>query len=291
VAAAIGVTSSVPGATVAATDDENLGVVPDDVQSVLRHYLSRVDAAVPGLVEGLYLIGSLALEDYQPGVSDIDFIAVSSSPVGSEAEEALAAVHEEVATADPDRPAFEGSYVTFDDLRAPASQASMGLRHHDGALSTDRTGRTPVDWFTLARHGVAIRGPQAATLGIATDRDELSSWCRTNLDRYWRPWVERSQAPTPTAMAMLSDWGVAWGVLGVSRVHYTLATGEITSKSRAGWHGMKSFPSRWRDILGEALRCRPHPPGPPHSLELALGRRAEAIAFMEVVLEAAAALK
>jgi hypothetical protein len=159
VAAAIGVTSSVPGATVAATGDENLGVVPDEVQSVLRHYLSRVDASVPGLVEGLYLVGSLALEDYQPGVSDIDFVAVSSSPVGSEAEEALAAVHEEVA-ADPDRPAFEGSYVTFDDVRGPACQASIGLRHHDGALSSDRTGRTPVDWFTLDRHGVAIRGPQ-----------------------------------------------------------------------------------------------------------------------------------
>lgn len=265
-------------------------MVPDDVQAVLRHYLSRVDAAVPGLVEGLYLVGSLALEDYQPGVSNIDFIAVSSSPVGPEAEEALAAVHDDVG-ADPDRPPFEGSYVTFEELRAPASRASMGLRHHDGALATDRTGRTPVGWFTLARHGVAIRGPEPATLGIATDGDELAAWCRTNLDRYWRPWVARSQAATPTAMAMLSDWGVAWGVLGVSRVHYTLATGEITSKSRAGWHGMKSFPSRWREILAEALRCRPHPPGPPQSLELALGRRAEAIGFMEMVLDAAAGLE
>jgi hypothetical protein len=53
-------------------------VLPDEVEHVLHRYLMWVDNVLPGLVEGLYLIGSTALSDYQPGVSDVDFIAVSS---------------------------------------------------------------------------------------------------------------------------------------------------------------------------------------------------------------------
>ncbi|WP_199812401.1 nucleotidyltransferase domain-containing protein [Streptomyces sp. NRRL S-337] len=37
-----------------------------------------IDRAPPGLVEGLYLHGSLAWGDFRPGRSDIDFLAVVS---------------------------------------------------------------------------------------------------------------------------------------------------------------------------------------------------------------------
>lgn len=44
-------------------------------------YLEVADRLEPGLVEGLYLQGSIALGDYRPGVSDIDFVAVTSRPL------------------------------------------------------------------------------------------------------------------------------------------------------------------------------------------------------------------
>jgi hypothetical protein len=41
-------------------------------------YLTLADRHASGLVEGLYLQGSVALGDYRAGVSDIDFVAVTS---------------------------------------------------------------------------------------------------------------------------------------------------------------------------------------------------------------------
>lgn len=261
-------------------------MLPESVQRVTNSYLSAVDDALPGVIEGLYLVGSTALDDFQPGVSDVDFIAVTSAPIDIEAELALSSVHARVG-ADPDLPALQGPYVTFDDLRASPARAAEGPFHHDGSLETGRQGRSPVEWVTLARHGICLRGPQPSALDIATDLDELADWTLNNLDRYWAVWANRSRGATPTAMAMLTDWGVAWGVLGVSRLHYTLATGEITSKTGAGYHAREAFGFRWTKIVNEALRCRAHPPGPPESMEAAMERRAEATDFMDFAIEAA----
>jgi len=53
-----------------------------------------------------------------------------------------------------------------------------------------------------------------------------------------------------------SVWVVAWGVLGVSRLHCTLATGDIVSKYAAGLHARETLPTRWHRIVGESLRTR-----------------------------------
>ncbi len=47
-----------------------------------------------------------------------------------------------------------------------------------------------------------------------------------------------------------------WGVLGVSRLHFTLATGAVASKSAAGEHALTVFEPRWHRIIKESLRIR-----------------------------------
>jgi predicted nucleotidyltransferase len=42
-------------------------------------YARLVDDQLPGRIRGLYLHGSLALGDYRPGRSDVDFVAVSDT--------------------------------------------------------------------------------------------------------------------------------------------------------------------------------------------------------------------
>jgi hypothetical protein len=47
-----------------------------------------------------------------------------------------------------------------------------------------------------------------------------------------------------------------WIVLGVSRLHYTLATGEICSKEAAGLYARQTFLERWHRVVDESLRIR-----------------------------------
>jgi hypothetical protein len=258
--------------------------LPAEVDRVVTRYLALVDAAAPGLVEGLYLVGSVALGDFHPRTSDVDFIAVSSAPVNDGSRQALASVHAIVA-AEAGRPAFDGIYVTFDELkRSPANTA--GPVHHDGRLTVGPGGRSPVEWATLAWHGVVARGPDPTELAVRADAAELTAWTLENLGQYWTRWITQSKDPaTPTAMAMLTDWGVAWGVLGVSRQHYTVATGQITSKTGAGRYALGRFPARWHGVIEEALHCRPEPVSVPAPGRAPWQRRRQAVAFMEAAAE------
>ena len=49
------------------------------VAAVVDAYLRAVQAEAPGLVEGLYLTGSVALGEFRPRTSDIDYLAVTGS--------------------------------------------------------------------------------------------------------------------------------------------------------------------------------------------------------------------
>ena len=47
------------------------------VRTIIDHFLVEADAALPAFIRSFYLVGSIALDDYRPGGSDIDFIAVT----------------------------------------------------------------------------------------------------------------------------------------------------------------------------------------------------------------------
>ena len=51
-----------------------------DVATALGTYLDIADSVAPGLVEGLYVVGSYALGDWTEGTSDIDIVAVTAEP-------------------------------------------------------------------------------------------------------------------------------------------------------------------------------------------------------------------
>ena len=65
---------------------------------------------------------------------------------------------------------------------------------------------------------VALRGPTTST--IWTEEGALRTWVRTNLDDYWAAWVARQRKLMGRGTMLLGDWAVAWGVLGIPRLHY-----------------------------------------------------------------------
>lgn len=198
------------------------------------------------MLEGLYLTGSVAMSDFQPGraiarhgpsgasASDIDFVAMTSQPLTHADLTALTRAHTQLAR--HRRPSFDGIYLTWSDLLRDPADVASGAHTHGGWVRAGGQHQThPVIWRELAQHGMAVRGPQPETLQIWADHDSLVAWVRTNLDTYWRRWHQRSARPLSRAgLTCLTPWGPAWGVLGVSRLRYTVSTGLICSKTAAG---------------------------------------------------------
>lgn len=230
--------------------------LPPVVEEVVGAYLEMVDAAVPGLVEGLYLVGSAALGDFCPRTSDIDYLAVTAARPEPTRLTALERVHDRLRKRA--WPYFDGRYVTWEDLGRPPELAGPGPSTHEGRFHPRSDGPCdPVTWHTLARHGVACRGHAPTQMTVWTDPQALTAWTLSNLDSYWRKLVQRAEQPrTLWRAAALTPYTVVWIVTGVSRMHYTLTTGEICSKQDAGRYAQARFSQRWHRIIVESLRIR-----------------------------------
>jgi hypothetical protein len=106
--------------------------------------------------------------------------------------------------------------------------------------------------------------PTVGSLGVSVRPDRLREWNLGNLNSYWLNLATTDAAyladrdPAQPANAEV----VAWCTLGAARLHYTLAIGDLTSKSGAGRDHARLFP---RDHVGQALADMDadlHAPGP-----------------------------
>jgi len=194
----------------------------------------------------------------------------------------LAAAHRELRDAFP-RPHFDGVHVVRADLAKPPDACPDVPCVLEGRFqSAGRFSVNPVTWHELAWHGITVHGQDLADGQVWTDHAALRSFTYANLTSYWTPVAAQLRAAPPEAIG--AD-DVAWCVLGVSRLHYLLATGFMTSKSGAGRHARAAFGPRWHPIVAEALRAREHP-GQPSAYDADLiARGRDTAAFTTMAIE------
>ncbi|MBK3405229.1 DUF4111 domain-containing protein [Methylorubrum populi] len=252
-------------------------------------HLAMIDTAAPGLIEALYLVGSAAMDDFRPAISDVDFVAVGRSRPDQAELAALSEAHARLA-GDPSIPALDGIYVTWDDLRAGPLAVPDGPCVKQGRLiATGCHERHPATWSMLSASAVTVRGPLCAGTLIWRDPARLETWILATIETFWRPWLKRaSERRSAESEAALEAAVVERVALGMCRLHYTLATGTVPSKSDAGLYGLITFPRKWHPIVDEALRIR-REPAAPSLYRSPTDRRSDLLGFVRTVLADAAA--
>jgi Nucleotidyltransferase domain len=228
-----------------------------DVATALGTYLDIVDLCAPGLVEGLYVVGSFALDDWQPESSDIDIVAVTAEPATEEDAGALLTAHALLAEQQP-RPFVDGPYLAWGDLITPAMALHRpwtlnGELHHDG----DCFELNPVTWYVLATRGVTVRGPTVDRLGVYVDIDAQTQFVIDNLRGYWQPLADQVRAACTVAPDRTFEPSMLeWCALGALRLHVTAFTGEVVSKTAAGEYGLRVAPAETHGALSAAIAIR-----------------------------------
>lgn len=238
---------------------------------------------VPGLIDSLYIMGSAADGDFRPGRSDLDFVAVLSRPASAGDLEALTIVHRLYAS-DLTFPPLDGIWVTRADLAAGPDAAGDGPTTQVGQIvEQSRGNRNPITWLALREQPLTVHGPPPDRAALWYDPQRVASWTCENVESYWVGWLVRARRPfSRLGLAMLGPAAPMWGVLGISRLHYTLETGRVTSKTAAGEHALTAFDPRWQRIVGEALRIRRGVGGPLYRNPLT--RRREALEFVDMAI-------
>jgi nucleotidyltransferase-like protein len=224
--------------------------LPGQVQGPVESYLRALDESAPRLAEGVYVVGSVALGDYQPSISDVDLVTLCRDAPTSAELEALSGLHH------ASRPTVDTLYATRRDLGRDPSTLSLpgsvdGVFRDDGAFETN-----PVVWRMLATRAMRVRGAALDEGDVWFDADALRRWNLANLDSYWSEWIERARASDGTEAQVRHEYGLQWVVLGVPRLHFTIATLDVTSKTGGGRYALEVAPAQWHVVVETAIALR-----------------------------------
>jgi hypothetical protein len=190
-------------------------VIDEAVQQLLDGFVTSLRQIAA--VEAVWLHGSLALGDFQVGRSDLDVVAVVSSPPPA----AVADLHRRLIATSPLAGKLHCSYLVASELADPA------IRH-----ATFAQGRyfdrpvTPVTRRELALSNVSLYGPPPSSLLPPTSDDELFAFIRRDLHDFWLP-VARKRRP------WYADIWVDLSLVTIARAYVTLTTGELITKRAA----------------------------------------------------------
>ncbi len=230
--------------------------LPAAVREATEQHLEAAEEVAPGLIASLYLTGSVALGDYQPSRSDIDFLAFTSRPTTDpDVPRLLSAVHARLPTAT----SYDGNYVSVTEIPAVPDDERRAPHMVNGEFREAEPNHqlTPATWAEFTRYAIVVRGPEAAELGIRVPHERLQAWTLGNLNGYWKTTAVQGRQALQShdpGEPMAADL-VAWMALGPARLYYTLATGDIASKSVAGRCAIDLFPSH-AEVVTAALAWR-----------------------------------
>jgi hypothetical protein len=224
-----------------------------EVDRAVRRLLDGVAEAVGDQLVGLYLHGSLALGDFHPPASDVDFHVATAGPLGRPALERLGAMHAAFKAEGGWVARLEGVYLPPAALRRqePAGERCPTVGS-DWDFGLGRPGPTWVldRWVTRER-GVVVRGPDPRELIDPIGPDELRSAVLASM---LGDWAERAGGGE---VAWLRPRHYqAFAVLTMCRDLYVLERGVLVSKPVAAAWARSRLGSPWAAVVERSLAWR-----------------------------------
>ncbi len=224
------------------------------INALLRQLLDDIRSILGDDLAGLYLSGSLAVGDFDPTSSDIDFVAVLSVPPDEATVTALKRMHDALGgEKGKGVQRLEGFYVPLASLRQhdptvvprPEVYFAEGTRFDVRRLRWDWV----IECYVLQEHGVVVDGPPPATLIDPISRDQLIDSVRATLRHDWSQHIVG-----PEWMHIRHEQ--AFVVLTMCRALYVLDRGELVSKPEAARWAQRHLAPEWRPLIERALAWR-----------------------------------
>ena len=214
---------------------------------VMTRELLRI---LEGQEPSLYLFGSVTMDDFHLGWSDIDFLCLTGQPLSPSQRETLVPLRQTLLKAEPGNPyyrSFEGGVLSLDAFLTGKAEPAV----YWGTSGQRVTENYRFDCFSMVELldcGILLAGEDVRPMMRRPHREELLRGVEEHL-RSTREYGSQTGE---------SLYSYGW-LLDISRCLYTLETGGVIAKTAAGdWaleRGLCPVPA----ALREALAVRRHP--------------------------------
>jgi hypothetical protein len=220
-----------------------------EINSVLHELLSGARGILGDHFVGMYLDGSLAIGDFDPDKSDLDFVVVTTFEISPDSFGALKTMHDRIAAGTSKWASeLEGSYISQRALRHDQWPAAHPYIDRGSALAMVRqeSGYWPIHRHILREHGVVLAGPLPRTLIDPVQPEELREAVRGILREWWQPMLVDGPL-------LQNSFYRCYAVLTMSRMLYTISYGAIVTKPTAARWAQQTLDRRWTPLIQHAL--------------------------------------
>lgn len=259
--------------------------IPEKVNEVLKVYFNLFEYKFPTLLESYHIYGSISLGAFKYGSSDIDFIAILTRRIAEDELNLLKEIHANIKEMFPEIDLM-GFYITQTDLLPISNNEKSCACFIDGVFhGFMEFDKNSIDAYQLQRYGITVKGEKIDNYNFTIDWYILLKNMIDNLNSYWfNRLTSYKKFPSHSYLAsLLSLKEIEWGVLGVSRIYYTINERDIKSKVGAGEYALETLPEKWHKIINESMRLRK---GNKKSYyKSMIMRRKDAIDYMKFIIQ------
>ncbi len=215
------------------------------IQVMTREILRILDGQEPSL----YLFGSVTMDDFHLGWSDIDFLCLTKQSISPAQREELVPLRQTLLKTEPGNPyyrSFEGGMLSLDAFLTGKPEPAV----YWGTSGQRVTEQYHFDCFSMVElldFGILLAGEEVRPMMHRPSREEL----RRGVEEHLRS-IRQYGSSTGESL-----YSYGW-LLDISRCLYTLETGGIIAKTAAGdWalvRGLCPVPGTLREALA-VRRC------------------------------------
>jgi predicted nucleotidyltransferase len=223
-----------------------------ELHLVLERFVAGVKNAVREKFVGAYLVGSLAIGDFDLD-SDIDFLIVTNSELNDAEVQSLQALHVELQDLGcyPARH-LEGSYVSRELLNRTDLIGAEPLWYVDNGSTRLKRSVHDNTWhvrWVLRECAITIAGPDPETLVPPVAIPELQTEMLDSIEKLRTYFVSEIDKPV---VYFNTRFGQSFAVLTCCRILHTFVSGAVKSKLAAVQWAEQALPSEWLDLICQA---------------------------------------
>ena len=218
-----------------------------DVSDLLADIHARLIRLLSENLVGIYVFGSVAWDDYDPGVSDADLLVVTARQLVAADYARLQQMHAALAAGREQwKDRIEVAYLSRQALRTFKERTSeIGIVSPGESFHVVTAGKDwLMNWYDVREHAIVVSGPDPKTLIDPITRSELKACIRD----YVRLFPERVRDNFHQG----SD---AYAVLTMCRSLHTNVVGETATKRVAAEWAASKYPE-WSNLISQAQEWR-----------------------------------
>lgn len=222
-----------------------------DVNDIIQLLSKEIKNILEKQFVGMYIHGSLAIGDFSPFSSDIDFLVVTKDIVSKDIFDSLAKMHSRIAKSGKKWACeLEGSYVPEQLLNSKESPVELRPYINGSKFCLTQYGYEWVlERYTTREYGIVIEGPNPKTLINSISSTELKEASFKILNEWWAPMLSN------TSRLKDSDYQ-PYAILTMCRTLYMFTHGTMVSKKNAAIWAQNTLNERWKTLIKKALEWK-----------------------------------